>query len=273
MRMIGQFMLLALGFAVGAFGTMIGVGGGFILVPLLLLLYPQFSPRLITSITLSIIFFNTLSGSMAYHRMGRIDYRSGFIFAAATIPGAVLGVLATWFLRRGFYDLIFGIFLLFMSAFIFLSGPRSKAEPLASPRRTERVLIDGQGKLYRYSFRRGLGVGLSFVIGFLSSIMGIGGGLIHVPVLIRFLDFPVHIATATSHFMLAIMTFVASAVHAAAGDFKGGLYVTAMLAIGVLGGAQLGARLSNMIRETLIVKLLAIGLAFVGLRLIYNFLQ
>lgn len=266
------FMLPALGLGVGAFGTMIGVGGGFILVPLLLLLYPQLSPKSVTSVTLSIIFFNTLSGSIAYHRMGRIDYKSGLIFASATIPGAVLGVFATWYLKRGFYDLIFGIFLLCMSAFIFLSSPRKKSASLGNPVQTERVLIDGEGKVYKYSFKKGLGIWLSFGVGFISSLLGIGGGLIHVPLLIRLLGFPVHIATATSHFMLAIMTLVGSSVHAAAGDFKGAVYLTAMLAIGVLGGAQLGARLSNMVRETMIVKLLAVGLAFVGLRLIYNFL-
>ena len=82
-----QFLwLLPLGFMVGTFGTLIGAGGGFILVPVLLLLYPDKSPETITSISLAVVFFNTLSGSFAYARMKRIDYKSGIIFAIATIP-------------------------------------------------------------------------------------------------------------------------------------------------------------------------------------------
>ena len=79
--------LLPLGFFVGAYGTMIGAGGGFILVPLLLLFYPKDAPEIITSISLAVVFFNAASGSIAYARMKRIDFKSGTIFSLAAIPG------------------------------------------------------------------------------------------------------------------------------------------------------------------------------------------
>jgi uncharacterized membrane protein YfcA len=75
MDMIG---LIALGFGVGAYGTLIGAGGGFVLMPILLLLYPDDRPELLTSISLAVVFFNTLSGSEAYAMMKRIDYRTPF---------------------------------------------------------------------------------------------------------------------------------------------------------------------------------------------------
>src|SRR6266487_818347 len=90
--------LLLLGIAVGAFGTLIGAGGGFLLVPILLLLYPNDSVETITTISLAVVFLNATSGSIAYARMGLIDYRTGAIFAAAGAPGAVLGALATGWL-------------------------------------------------------------------------------------------------------------------------------------------------------------------------------
>src|SRR3989337_4462408 len=88
---IQYLWLLPLGLIVGAFGTLIGAGGGFILVPVLLLLYPNEKTDLITGISLAVVFFNALSGSLAYSRMKRIDYKSGIIFSIATIPGARFG--------------------------------------------------------------------------------------------------------------------------------------------------------------------------------------
>jgi uncharacterized membrane protein YfcA len=85
--------LIPLGFVLGVFGTLIGAGGGFVLVPLLLLLYPRENPDLITAVSLSVVFANALSGSLAYGAMKRIDYKSGTMFSLAAIPGAVLGAL------------------------------------------------------------------------------------------------------------------------------------------------------------------------------------
>jgi uncharacterized membrane protein YfcA len=89
--MTQYFWLIPLGFVIGAYGTLIGAGGGFVLVPILLLLYPNESPEIITCISLAVVFFNALSGSLAYSRMRRIDYKSGLLFSLATIPGAILG--------------------------------------------------------------------------------------------------------------------------------------------------------------------------------------
>ena len=86
--------LVLLGLLVGAYGTMIGAGGGFILVPVLLLLYPDDSPELVTSISLGAVFFNAVSGSFAYIRQRRVDFLAGNAFAAATIPGAIAGAAA-----------------------------------------------------------------------------------------------------------------------------------------------------------------------------------
>ena len=95
-------LLIVAGFIIGMFGTLIGAGGGFILVPILLLSYPELSPETITAISMAIVAANAISGSIAYARSGRIDYRAGFIFALFTIPGSILGVLTTQFIARNF---------------------------------------------------------------------------------------------------------------------------------------------------------------------------
>jgi hypothetical protein len=89
MSVTAAILLALLGLGVGAFGTIVGAGGGFILTPLLLILYPQDSAETITAIGLVAVFFNASSGSLAYARQRRIDFRSGLVFAAATLPGAI----------------------------------------------------------------------------------------------------------------------------------------------------------------------------------------
>ena len=263
--------LIALGFGVGAYGTLIGAGGGFVLMPLLLLLYPHDSPELLTSISLAVVFFNTLSGSEAYGLMKRIDYKTGFLFAASTIPGAVLGALNTAYVPRRLFDFIFGVILLAVALFIGFrpaGAGTSIRGKRGSPHQINRHLVDAQGLVYDYSFNPVLGVGISVVVGYISSFLGIGGGIIHVPALSYFLNFPVHIATATSHFILAFMALTGTAVHIMTGTFSHGVHRTVSLAIGVLLGAQLGARLSERLTGVWIIRSLALALGLIALRIL-----
>ena len=119
-----ELLLIPLGFVVGAYGTMVGAGGGFVLVPVLLILYPDQDPASITAISLAVVFFNSLSGSVAYARLRRIDYKSGFIFAAAALPSAILGVFLVHVVPRAAFDVIFGIALLSVAAYTIWSTGR-----------------------------------------------------------------------------------------------------------------------------------------------------
>lgn len=272
--------LFPLGLAIGAFGTLIGAGGGFILVPILLIVYPYEETELITSISLAVVFFNALSGSWAYSRMKRIDYKSGIIFAIATVPGAILGAVSTAYVPRHVFDLVFGILMIAAGIFLWLSAKddhgdahpelHKQAVSKKSSRLSVRDLIDADGVRYHYEYNPVIGIVLSVFVGFLSSLLGVGGGFIHVPALSRLLNFPVHVATATSHFVLAIMALTGTLVHIARGVFDHGVRRTAILALGVLLGAQIGARLSNRVGGKWIIRGLALALVFVGIRLIWS---
>jgi uncharacterized membrane protein YfcA len=113
-----------------------------------------------------------------------------------------------------------------------------------------------------------LGLIVSFFVGFASSLLGIGGGIIHVPVLVHLLHFPVHIATATSHFILAFMTLAATVTNQARGTLVPGLSRVAWLAVGVVPGAQVGAWFSNQVHGRWVIRALALALAFVGIRVL-----
>ena len=263
--------LVALGIAVGCYGTLIGAGGGFVLMPVLLLLYPKQGADLLTSISLAVVFFNALSGSEAYAMLKRIDYRSGLMFALATIPGAILGALNTSFVPRRLFDIIFAILLLAAAGFLAWrpGGVKADSKTKSAPRhRMARRLVDAHGAVYEYDVNWSLGMAISVVVGYVSSFLGIGGGIIHVPALSYFLNFPVHIATATSHFILAIMALTGTIVHIVTGTFAHGVHRTLALAIGVVIGAQIGARLSEKMQGTWIIRSLAVALGVVGLRIL-----
>lgn len=266
--MATDILLITLGLGVGAFGTLVGAGGGFILTPLLLLLYPSDSPATVAAISLMVVFFNAASGSVAYARQRRIDYRSGAVFAVATLPGAIAGAFAVEVAPRRLFTAITAALLLGLSLWLLLRTSAA-SDATATGSATTRVITDRDGTTYRYSPRVGRGAVLSVGVGFVSSFLGIGGGIIHVPLLVGALGFPVHLATATSHFVLANMAFVGSLTHLAAGNFDGGdaLPRALLISVGVVVGAQGGAWLSRRLHGRHIEQLLAAALVLLAVRL------
>jgi uncharacterized membrane protein YfcA len=261
--------LVILGIAVGAYGTLIGAGGGFVLTPALLLLYPGHAPEVVTSISLGVVFVNAVSGSAAYHRQKRIDYSSAFMFALATLPGAIGGALLTAAFPRDTFEVAFGVLLLTVG--VWLALPRSPRVLVAEPpsRFHRRVLTDAHGDTYVYSFDPYLGVGIGLVIGFLSSFFGVGGGIVYVPAMVLLMRFPSYIATATSTFTLMFTSGAGALVHVLAGDYASVLGEELSLAVGVLVGAQLGALISLRMQgqQLTVLRLLSVALSIVGLRL------
>lgn len=263
--------LLPLGFIIGAYGTLIGAGGGFVLMPVLLILYPTEGPEILASISLAVVFLNALSGSAAYHRMRRIDYKSGLLLSCATVPGAVIGALSTSYIPRRQFDIIFGLLMIAASVFLVARPEAGEAEGKHSGgKRFVRTIVDASGATYSFSYSLPLAMVISLFVGYISSLLGIGGGIIHVPVLTSLFCFPVHIATATSHFMLAIMSLAGTAVHIATGTFSHGVHRAIALGLGVLAGAQLGAYLSDLIRGAWIIRGLSIALGLAGLRILIS---
>lgn len=255
--------LAALGLLAGTFGTIIGIGGGAVFVPVFLLFF-HFTPQQAIGTSLAAVFFNALSGSFSYLRQRRVDIRAGWKFAVATIPGALLGAWVAQFFTRSTLEIVFGILLIAVAIFIFLRREPRQKEPGGG--HYTRALSDFQGHVFDYSPREGLGIAISFLVGIISSLLGIGGGIIHVPALIFALGFPVHVATATSLFVLSISTLFGGISHFALGNVL--IVPTIVVAAFAIPGAQIGALLSRRAKSRLITRLLAIALVLVGLRLL-----
>lgn len=261
-------LLALLGVGVGAFGTIVGSGGGFILTPILLLLYPHDRAATVTAISLTAVFFNAASGSAAYAHQRRIDFRSGLAFAAAALPGSIAGALVVGSVSRSVFDILMAVVLLGLAGWLLTGEPGSPRRPRG--RLSPRLLTDRYGTTFRYGVPLRRGVAYSTVVGFASSFLGIGGGVIHVPLLVRALGFPTHLATATSHFVLAIIAGSGAATHAITGSFAHGhgLRRATALSAGVVAGAQLGARLSLRASGRVVEGLLGVALLALAVRLL-----
>ena len=271
-----EILLLALlGVVVGTYGTLVGVGGGFLVVPLLLIIY-KLPPAAAAATSLVVVLLNALSGSVTYVRRRRVDIRTGLLLAAATVPGAYFigPELAERIPERAF-KIGFGVFLLVMATLLFLRPERSSAVASAPRRRglwrVRRTFHDNSGTPIDYEFDVVLAVVLSFAVGILSSMLGIGGGIVHVPALIHLMGFPVHVATATSQFVLAFTAAAGVAKYTSGGHVVWPL--AAGIGLGVVIGAQVGARVSHRMKGARIIRLLVLAVVILGLRLIWSALR
>jgi uncharacterized membrane protein YfcA len=285
--------LLIFGFVVGGYGTLVGIGGGPLIVPLLMICY-KFVPVDIIATSLMVILFNVLSGSYSYYRQGRIDLISGTKFGIAAIPGALLGTLITRYFTIDFLKILFGFLLLGLGVYVFATaiqgtslkyrenkagvrdgtddGNRSPGktagQKFGRPEQlTKRVIFDSQGVKYVYRFDERLGMIISAIIGFVGPLVGVGGGVFHVPAMTEILKFPTHVATATVHYVLLICVFFALIPYITMGAVH---YAVAVpMGIGTVFGARLGARLSQQYNSRKLFKLLSLILFILSIQLLF----
>ena len=256
-------LMFPLGFGVATLGTLVGAGGGFLLLPILMALNPTENPDHLTAVSLAMIFANALSGTVAYIRMKRVDYRSGVAFMLAALPGAYFGAKASSLIDRVLFDRVLGSALVVLASFLLFRAYVARLRAARGP-----SAASEHGRFRPSNGAVAKGSLLSTLVGFLSSLLGIGGGIIHVPALIYLLGFPVHIATATSHFVLACTSGIAVFEHIQDGSYVGYEKLVFFVATGALCGAQLGARLSPRVKGQTIMVGLAFALILAGGRMV-----
>ena len=266
--------LISLGFLIAAYGTIVGAAGGFLYVPLLLFLYPTEHHSTLTAIALAVNFFTSSSGMTAYARQKRIDYKSALLFAAATIPGAILGVIATHLIARKSFEGIFSIFLIGLALFMVLrpksdTGPTEEKHPSGSGG-VNRVFQSTNGITFEYHYNLILGLTVFFVLGFVASFLGIGGGALIMPTLSYVVNFPVFIATGTSMFIVTIITSTATVVNVFHGAFHHGAHRIAAMAMGALIGSQVGGYLSKKVKGPWVIRALALAIAVAGIKMLLD---
>jgi len=239
----------AIGLVIGCYGTLIGAGGGFLLVPVLLLAH-GLPHSVAVGTSLAVVALNAFSGTVGYLFQRKIDYRSGLIFALATVPGAMGGAWLTGLTSGPVFMRLLGLLLLGISLYLFF--------------RQSRAMDGGSG---RHKFHLPTGIGISMGVGVISSWFGIGGGILHVPAMTEILRFPVHVAVATSQFVLFWTALVGVGIHAMKANVD--LQLVAPLGVGAVLGAQLGARIAHRLKGAMVLRYLSLALLFVGIRLLF----
>ena len=172
--------LMLIGLVTGAYGLLVGSGGALILGPVFLIFF-GLEPPVVAGTALALVAVNSFSGALTYRRMGLVDVRSGLIFAAAAIPGSVLAPFFVTSVAGGTFRILFGLLLIAVAFQILIRNPA----PEDSPKKTKRVvgaaarsreITTGSGQVFRYEFNESLATAFNFVLGFISSFFGTGGG-------------------------------------------------------------------------------------------------
>ena len=259
--------LLALGLAVGSIGATVGIGGGILLVPVLLLLFPDAEPAIITSMSLTAVVMNALSASTGYRRLGWQDTRTGGVLVAAAVPTAIAGAFLTRNIERGSFEIAFGVALVLGGLYLAWRGRSLPTFTAPSLRGTPRRITDRRLETYEYRVQEWLAAAIALVAGFVAAFFGIGGGIINVPVMMLVLKMPSRMAIATSQLELMVASAAALLVHLTITFGEWDPWIRGLiLGVGTLIGAQIGVRAAGMASGRIVLLIIATVLILSGAR-------
>lgn len=252
--MIELFIILVIvGFGSGIIGSLIGVGGGIVMTPVLT--YMGFSPALIASSSLIAVFATSLSSTLTYVRKKYINYRLGLQLALPAIPGSIIGGFFSNFVSLDYFKIYFAILLTSVGLYIFFKNQIINKTLNRTPKPLfYLILIFG-----------------TFGAGVISSFFGIGGGIIFVPILVIIYKLKMINASPTAQFTLLISTITGLLTHIILEhpDYSYGI----TLALGAFFGAQLGSRSIHLINENILNKILSFSLITVAINLIIDYIK
>ncbi len=259
--MVPLIETMALGLLIGVVAAILGIGGGVFLVPTLHMLLGLDMHKAVGT-SLFVILFLSSSAALSYSRKKLILWKLALIFECGSTIGAYVGARTSSIMPSYWLKMCFSIVLLY-TAYRMWRGKGK--QPLKGSQ-------GGSSVEATYNFRDPtflvILIGLGFIAGFLSGLLGIGGGVVKVPIMSLILGLPMHNAVATSAFMITITALVGSSSHFAMGNVE---YMTGLaLAPFVMLGSHLGTRISVRLRGRIISRLFAVLIAFVALRMIIS---
>lgn len=271
-------VIIGLGGGVGFLSGMFGVGGGFLMTPLLIFL--GVPPAIAVSTEANQIVASSVSGVIAHWRRGNVDFKMGGILLAGGVVGSSLGVLLFSILRDiGQIDLVIKLSYV---VFLGLIGGMMLLESIRAILRTRQAGAR-RGKLHQHNWLHGLPFKMRFrksklyisallpfflaaMVGVLSAIMGVGGGFILVPAMIYLLGMPTYVVIGTSLFQIIFVTAnitILQAVQTQTVDFV----LAGLLLFGAVIGAQIGARFGTRLKGEQLRGLLALMVLGVSVKL------
>jgi uncharacterized protein len=272
------FVLLSLGGAVGFLSGVFGVGGGFLLTPFLIFI--GVPPAVAVASSANQLVGASVSGVLAHWKRGNVDFKMGLILLIGGFLGSLLGVWLFGILRRlGQIELVinlcFVLLLGTLGALMLVEGTRTllRRRRIGVPRRKLHQHTWIHGLPLKMRFRRSklyisalLPLGLGFLIGILSAIMGIGGGFVMVPAMIYLLGMPTMVVPGTSLFQIIFVAATVTVLQAINNRTVDAVLALVLLIGGVIG-AQIGTRMGSRLRGDQLRIMLAVLVLAVAVKL------
>ncbi len=279
---VNAFVILGMGAAVGFLSGIFGVGGGFLITPLLI--FYNIPPAVAVATGANQVVASSFSGALSHFRRGTLDVKLGLVLLVGGIAGAAVGVFVFSFLRTiGQLDLIISLmYVTFLSAIGGLmlwesirSLLRARANQPVSLRRpgqhnwVHRLPLKMRFKKSKIYLSAIPVVALGFAIGILTSVMGVGGGFIMVPAMIYLLRIPTNVVIGTSLFQIIFVTAFTTVIQATTNQSVD-VFLAGLLMIAGVIGAQYGVRAGRKLRGEQLRAGLALLVLGTGVRLGYD---
>ncbi|MCH2549212.1 MAG: sulfite exporter TauE/SafE family protein [Alphaproteobacteria bacterium] len=278
---VDVFLILGLGGAVGFLSGLFGVGGGFLMTPLLIFI--GIPPAVSVATEANQIVAASVSGALAHMRRKNVDFKMGLVLTAGGFVGSGVGVLIFTLLRQvGQVDLLIassyvvmlaaiGSLMLFESSRTIL---RRQAGTATRGKLHQHMWLHGLP--FKMRFRRSrlyisaiLPLGIGFIVGILAAIMGVGGGFIMVPAMIYLLGMPTAIVVGTSLFQIIFVTSSVTFLQATTNQTVD-IVLALLLLTGAVVGAQFGTKVGTRLRGEQLRGLLAILVLVVCGKIAYD---
>jgi len=276
---INAFILLGLGGAVGVLSGLFGVGGGFLMTPLLIFLGVP-APVAVGTGT-NLVVASSVSGMMAHWRRRNVDFRMAACILSGGVAGAALGIWLFEVLKSAgqIDEVVTLLYIVFLGAIGVLMAVETAAKLLRRPdprprRAHEHLWVHGLP--FKMRFRRSKlyvsaipPVAIGFLTGILASIMGVGGGFAMVPALIYVVGMPSSVVIGTSLLGILVVSIASCVAHAVATQSVD-VMLALLLAVGAVVGAQYGSKIGARLRAEYLRGLLALMVLTVCGRLVYE---
>jgi uncharacterized protein len=277
---VNLLVMLALGVAVGFLSGMFGVGGGFLLTPLLM--FSGIPPAIAVATGANQIVASSVSAALVQWRRGNIDFRMGLVLIVGGVIGALAGVLLVQRLSEvGQADLFISLSYV---TFLGVIGSLMLAESIRAIRRTRAGEPPSPRKPGQHSWIHGLPFKMRFhrsrlyisaipplvigaIVGLLASFLGVGGGFIIVPAMIYLLRMPTNVVIGTSLFQVIFITAIVTMLYATMNQTLDVVLAFILVIGGVIGG-QFGANAGQRLKGEQLRLLLAVMVLAVALRLL-----
>ena len=264
-----EILLPIFGFLIGTVASMIGIGGGVFIVPLLTLSY-DFSPAQAVGTSLATIIFTSVASTANYSRQKRIYYKTALVLATTTVPGAFVGAYLTSILEARLLGLIFGVFLLLVAFRMILKISLFRTKHSDAENTARRPFVTSESSLYEFRTKILLGVVLGFFAGLSSGLLGIGGGSLMVPIMTLAMDIPIHITVATSMLIMIFTSTSGVIQHFSLGNIR--FEYALLLVLGTIFGAQIGAYTSKRISSRNLRRIFGVILVLISIRMILKYI-